>query len=97
MIPNTKRGGGRSSKTLVDESKDAANAMVGGHEAIAIGLVGMDEEHNSGNEIHPVHAWRFEARHLRTGPGCPQYAGRSLVDLVRNWGDEGYVQRTTST
>ncbi len=60
-----------------------ARALMDGHPAIMVGLLGMDAVHGAATEIHPVHALAVQIDPVR-----------SLTDdgwaiFVRNWGNEG--------
>lgn len=63
---------------------DAGN-FINGHDAVVVGLAGIDEVHNGYTEIHPVHAL-----FIREGsPSGPDPAHDYWAFFVRNWGDEG--------
>ena len=51
---------------------------INGRKAVVIGLLGMDYEHSSFTELHPLYA-------LAINP-----EGDKWAFFVRNWGDEGY-------
>src|SRR5262249_12254875 len=60
---------------------DAA-AMIDGHEAIAIGLLGLDCEHSCATELHPVYGLAINLR---------RDASEDVWGFfLRNWGDEGF-------
>jgi hypothetical protein len=62
----------------VDNSDTDPYLMIGGHPAIATGLMGIDWVHTPGAESHPVWALAIQA------------SLGSWAFFVRNWGDEGY-------
>ncbi len=69
---------------------DYVRYLMDGKDAIAVGLVGIDEVHNStsqtGNEIHPVHALAIRVQsQLVSG-----YVKEWWAVFVRNWGNEGF-------
>lgn len=79
----------KSFHDAVDNDDNKAHAMVDHHDAIIIGLIGMDEMHGTYSEIHPVHA-------LAIREGDQEFTGDVLDPaddrwffFVRNWGDEG--------
>ncbi len=43
-------------RRTVDRSKDAVAAIIDGHDAVAIGLFGLDVRHQAHSEVHPVFA-----------------------------------------
>lgn len=58
-------------------------------EAIAIGLLGLDVEHDSYSELHPLFGL---AIHVKDDPADDQWA-----ILSRNWGNEGFCSDTLET
>lgn len=62
-----------------------ARQMVNTHEAVVIGLMGLDTEHNNTSEIHPVHA--LAVRENASGSVDPAHDRWAI--FVRNWGNEG--------
>ena len=70
----------------VDSSDAAAQAMVNFKQAIVSGLMGLDNEHSAGAELHPVYAMALDAGLL---PGDSANEDNWAM-FVRNWGDEGY-------
>src|SRR5262249_47028594 len=66
----------------VDDDDQSARNLVDGKEAVAIGLLGLDREHESKSEIHPVYAL---AIHTSTNPADDTWA-----IFVRNYGNEGW-------
>jgi hypothetical protein len=74
----------RDFHSAVDDSDDSARAMINGHTAVMLGLIGLDLVHGTQSEIHPVHALAIR-----------QTATSNVGDdawsiFVRNFGDEGY-------
>jgi hypothetical protein len=61
---------------------DPARTFIRQKRAIVIGLMGLDEGHSGGSELHPVFAM---AIHVKADPSDDTWA-----IFVRNWGDEGY-------
>lgn len=61
---------------------DSARAFIRQKRAIVIGLMGLDEAHSGGSELHPVFAM---AIHVKADASDDTWA-----IFVRNWGDEGY-------
>ena len=59
-----------------------ARAMVGGNDAVAIGLLGLDRVHGSASEIHPVFVL---AIHVKADPMDDEWA-----IFARNYGNEGF-------
>jgi hypothetical protein len=59
----------------------AADLMIGGHQAIVTGLMGIDWAHQPGAESHPVWALAIQ---VNLG---------SWAFFVRNWGNEGQCSR----
>jgi hypothetical protein len=84
--------------TFVDNGELSNIATkVNNHDAVVIGLMGLDVEHTYGQEIHPVHVLA-----IRESLGNPQDDAWAI--FVRNWGDEGecsslqhYLDLTTIT
>jgi len=76
----------RNFHDIVDHESDAVvGELVNGHDAVVIGLMGMDEQHKGHVEIHPVHALA-----IREGaPRSPNPSNDTWAFFVRNWGDEG--------
>lgn len=62
-----------------------AGAMIDGHQAVVIGLLGLDSEHGAYTELHPVYGL---AIHVKDDPADDTWA-----ILVRNWGDEGFCSQ----
>lgn len=61
-----------------------------GSYAIAIGLVNNDEEHPSGNEVHPTHAFAARVPALYTPQPVPSgMVMEHWAFFARNWGNEG--------
>lgn len=58
---------------------------IGGHQAIVIGTVGLDMEHDGHSELHPVHA--IAIREDNTSP--PGDLTQTWAFFIRNWGNEG--------
>jgi len=71
------------------KSGGAPGAMIDGHEAIVIGLLGLDSEHGAYSELHPVYGM---AIHLNDDPKDDTWS-----ILVRNWGDEGFCSQDEMT
>jgi hypothetical protein len=75
--------------SMVDFSDDAARALIDGHDAVAIGTMGMDLGHLDSikSELHPVHALaiRLNTYPSLDGGGCYD----EWMFFARNWGDEG--------
>jgi hypothetical protein len=69
----------------VDESKSAAGSMVLNKYAIVVGLLGLDAEHSSHTEIHPV--WGM-AICVNQDPQDETWA-----IFARNFGNEGYCSQ----
>ena len=63
----------------------AAQALVGGQEAIAIGLIGIDIQHGPHAELHPIMGL---AIHTQTTPEEDVWEV-----MARNWGDEGFCSQ----
>jgi hypothetical protein len=63
----------------------AAQAFVDGREAIVVGLIGIDNQHNGHAEVHPVHALAVHVRDDATGQVWELFA--------RNWGNEGFCSQ----
>jgi hypothetical protein len=62
-----------------------ARQMTNTHEAVVIGLMGLDTEHDSTSEIHPVHALAIR----ENAPGSVDPAHDRWAIFARNWGNEG--------
>ena len=72
-------------QTVDNQGDTAAGNIINGHDAVAIGLMGADEEHDGHVEIHPVHALAIR----ESAPGSPVPSNDLWAFFVRNWGDEG--------
>ncbi|HEY2409412.1 MAG TPA: hypothetical protein VGI10_25575, partial [Polyangiaceae bacterium] len=82
-------------QAAVDTSKEAAAAFINNHQAIVVGLMGVDEAHKGGTggeEVHPVHAFAVRSSPIFIGDndGDPTLLQDHWSFFVRNWGDEGY-------
>jgi hypothetical protein len=75
----------RSFHGAVDNNDASARALIDGHDAIIVGLAGLDCEHGCATELHPVYAL---AIHLNDNPEDDTWA-----IFARNWGDEGYCSQ----
>jgi hypothetical protein len=75
----------RSFHSAVDDSDASANALINQHQAIIVGLAGLDCEHGCATELHPVYALALQ---VNNNPGDDTWAM-----FVRNWGDEGYCSQ----
>ncbi|HEX4750328.1 MAG TPA: hypothetical protein VH302_12360 [Bryobacteraceae bacterium] len=64
--------------------------MIDSHRAIVAGLFGLDSEHGSYSELHPVWGMAIEVQE-----GVASDDQWSF--LVRNWGDEGYCSQDSET
>lgn len=62
-----------------------AQALVDGKQAIVIGLIGIDNQHEPRTELHPTYAM---AIHVTDNPCDDVWAV-----FVRNWGNEGYCSQ----
>src|SRR5215471_11476898 len=62
-----------------------AGALIDGHDAIVIGLLGLDSEHGAYTELHPIYG---VAIHVKDDPKDDTWAL-----LFRNWGDEGFCSQ----
>ena len=62
-----------------------AGAMIDGHEAIVIGLMGLDSEHGAYSELHPVYGLAIHVK--------DDLQDDTWALLVRNWGDEGFCSQ----
>ena len=73
--------------TDIGDGGKAARALVDGSFAIVTGLFGLDCEHSSSSELHPVWAMaiRLAAPPSQTDEVWPMF--------VRNWGDEGFCSQ----
>lgn len=79
----------KSFHDAVDNDDNKAHGMVDRHDAVIIGLMGMDEMHGTYSEIHPVHALAVrEGSQAFTGDVLDPAHDRWFF-FVRNWGDEG--------
>ena len=68
----------------VDSDVDSqARSHMDGHNAIVIGLMGLDVFHGGPSEIHPVHALAVQTDSSRV------VQNDAWAIFVRNWGDEG--------
>jgi hypothetical protein len=72
-------------QTVDNQGDAAAGNIINGHDAVVIGLMGADEEHDGHVEIHPVHAIAIR----ESDPSSPNLAHDTWAFFVRNWGDEG--------
>jgi hypothetical protein len=62
------------------------NQMVNGHDAVVVGLMGIDAVHAPRHtEIHPVHVLAVR----EAAPGAVDPASDSWAIFARNWGNEG--------
>jgi hypothetical protein len=69
-----------------NDNRTGIDQMVKGHDAVVIGLMGVDAVHQpSGAEIHPVHVLAIR----ESAPGSIDPANDSWVMFARNWGNEG--------
>jgi hypothetical protein len=69
-----------------DCSNDSGAAnIINGHDAVVLGLMGADEEHDGHIEIHPVHVLAIR----ENDPASPNLASDRWAFFARNWGDEG--------
>jgi hypothetical protein len=59
--------------------------MVANHDAVVIGLMGLDTEHGAPSELHPVHAIAIR----ENARGAIDPANDSWAIFVRNWGNKG--------
>jgi len=66
----------------VDDNDQAAAGRINGKDAILIGLLGLDSQHDVHSELNPVFAMFV---HVNTDPANDQWAF-----FVKNWGNEGY-------
>ena len=72
----------------VDAGDIAAAATINNHDAVVIGLMGIDEMHDVYAEIHPVHA--IAIREGLANSALPiKPADDRWFFFARNWGDEG--------
>jgi hypothetical protein len=71
---------------MAAEAHDDARVddLISGHQAIISGLMGLDDEHDDGAEIHPVHLFALQINKQRN-PDDDAWGF-----FVRNWGNEGY-------
>jgi len=60
-------------------------SMIDGHQAVIVGLLGLDSEHGAYSELHPVYVM---AIHVKDDPADDTWA-----ILARNWGDEGFCSQ----
>jgi hypothetical protein len=73
---------------VVDAGDIAAAATINNHDAVVIGLMGIDLMHDVYAEIHPVHA--IAIREGLAGSASPiKPADDRWFFFARNWGDEG--------
>ncbi len=75
----------------VDNQGDVdAGGLIENHDAVVIGLMGIDEMHDVYAEIHPVHALAIrEGSQAPNGSAPLNPADDRWFFFVRNWGDEG--------
>jgi hypothetical protein len=73
----------------VDDSKSKAQALIDGHEAVVIGLMGVDEVH-SGAELHPTFVLAMRTAAFYPEPCAPDLLIDHWSLFVRNIGNEGY-------
>lgn len=66
---------------------DPVADFLNGHDAVMVGVLGMDEAHEPKSEIHPVHA--LAIRTASPGVGTNGTPLDRWAFFVRNWGDEG--------
>jgi hypothetical protein len=69
------------------KSGGPAGSMIDGHQAVVVGLLGLDSEHGAYSELHPVYGLAIQL------DGSPNDDTWSL--LARNWGDEGFCSQGT--
>jgi hypothetical protein len=75
----------------VDSSDDDARHWIDGSEAVVIGLMGVDEVHDPGSELHPTFALAMRTQTRAGLPPCsPEHYFDHWAIFVRNWGNEGY-------
>jgi hypothetical protein len=58
-------------------------SMVDGHDAVVVGLMGLDAVHGADSEVHPVHILAIR----ESNPGVPN--DDAWAFFARNWGNEG--------
>jgi FIMAH domain len=69
-----------------NDNRAAIDQMVKDHDAVVIGLMGVDEVHAPGGaEVHPVHVLAIR----EAAPGSIDPADDSWAIFARNWGNEG--------
>src|SRR5262249_8363069 len=66
----------------VDQGDQAASGRIDGKDAIVIGLLGLDSQHDVHSELNPVYAMFV---HVQDDPADDRWAF-----FVKNWGNEGY-------
>jgi hypothetical protein len=75
----------------VDSSDDEARDWIDGSEAVVIGLMGVDESHEPGSELHPTFALAMRTPSRAHLPPCsPDHYFDHWAIFARNWGNEGY-------
>jgi hypothetical protein len=72
----------------VDNDNNKAHRMIDNRRAIITGLLGIDSEHNSYAELHPVWALALEVQPPHQGGGT--YGSSRWAMFIRNWGNEGF-------
>jgi len=68
-----------------DDNKDLINYMVEGHQAVVIGLMGLDVAHDPASEVHPVHVLAIRD----ADPAHVNPVNDGWAIFARNWGNEG--------
>jgi hypothetical protein len=76
-------GGGQPSAFCANEKN--ASTLIDGHDAIVVGLFGLDCEHSCSAELHPVYALAIHVK--------DDVADDTWAIFARNWGDEGYCSQ----
>jgi hypothetical protein len=59
--------------------------VLDGHDAVAVGLMGLDVEHAGHSELHPVHAIGMDV-------SCSSGIQKWMI-FIRNWGTEGFCSQ----
>jgi hypothetical protein len=77
----------RRFQIAVDNDDNRAKLMTDDRVAVAVGLMGVDEEHN-GSELHPVYALAIQTDSIYPEGGCGTGDVHWSI-FARNWGDEG--------
>jgi hypothetical protein len=68
-----------------DDRTDLINNMVEGHDAVVIGLMGLDVVHEASSEVHPVHVLAINT----ADPANVNPVNEGWAIFARNWGNEG--------